>query len=89
VEFLKANLKLEHEVTDTKLRAAFNLFDIDGNGSITIDEIQYLLGGQEDVEEKIWVDLIRATDQDGDGEISFEEFKKMMYVMYLNKNDND
>ena len=38
-EFLKANLKLEHEVTDAKLRAAFNLFDIDGNGSITLDEI--------------------------------------------------
>ena len=38
-DFLKANIKLEHEVTDTKLRAAFNLFDIDGNGSITIDEI--------------------------------------------------
>jgi len=44
-EFLKANIKLDHEVTDTKLRAAFNLFDIDGNGSITLDEIQYLLGG--------------------------------------------
>lgn len=38
-EFLKANIKLEHEVTDNKLRAAFNLFDIDGNGSITLDEI--------------------------------------------------
>lgn len=38
-EFLKANLKLEHEVTDAKLKAAFNLFDIDGNGSITLDEI--------------------------------------------------
>jgi Ca2+-binding EF-hand superfamily protein len=38
-EFLKANLKQEHEVTDSKLKAAFNLFDIDGNGSITLDEI--------------------------------------------------
>lgn len=44
-EFLKANISSEHEVTDLKLKAAFNLFDIDGNGSITLDEIQYLLGG--------------------------------------------
>ncbi|CDW79237.1 protein kinase domain containing protein [Stylonychia lemnae] len=84
-EFLKANIKLEHEVTDSKLRAAFNLFDIDGNGSITLDEIQYLLGGQEDVEDQVWIDLVMTADQDGDGEITFEEFKKMMYVMYLNK----
>ena len=44
-EFLKANLTIEHEVTDQKLKAAFNLFDIDGNGTITLEEIQYLLGG--------------------------------------------
>ena len=31
------------------------------------------------------MDLVFAADQDGDGEITFEEFKKMMYVMYLNK----
>ena len=37
----------------------------------------------------MWVDLISAADVDGDGEISFEEFKKMMYVMYLNKKEND
>eukprot|EP00347_Sterkiella_histriomuscorum_P017216 403350235 len=84
-DFLKANVNLEHEVTDIKLKAAFNLFDIDGNGCITLDEIQYLLGGQEDVEEQVWIDLVFAADQDNDGEITFEEFKKMMYVMYLNK----
>lgn len=61
-QFLKANIKFEHEVTDIKLKAAFNLFDIDGNGSITIDEIQYLLGGQEDVEDQVWIDLVKSSD---------------------------
>jgi Ca2+-binding EF-hand superfamily protein len=27
-------------------------------------------------------------DLDGDGEITFEEFKKMMYAMYLNNKDD-
>ena len=40
------------------------------------------------MEEQVWVDLISTADQDGDGEITFDEFKKMMYVMYLNKTEN-
>lgn len=44
-DFLKANLETYYEVTDQKLKAAFNLFDIDGSGGITVEEIQYLLGG--------------------------------------------
>ncbi len=37
------------------------------------------------MEDQVWIDLVAAADQDNDGEITFEEFKKMMYVMYLNK----
>ena len=84
-EFLKSNLNQYYEVTDQKLKAAFNLFDIDGSGTITLEEIQYLLGGQEDVEAEIWIDLVKTCDLDGDGEITYEEFPKMMYVMYLSK----
>jgi len=32
-------------LTNEKLQAAFNLFDIDQNGRITIEEIKSLLGG--------------------------------------------
>jgi len=46
-----------------------------------------LLGGIEDIEEKDYIDLVKAADQDGDGEITFEEFKNMMYVMYLTKTE--
>jgi len=33
-DFLKANVSNDHHVTDQKLRTAFNLFDIDGSGTI-------------------------------------------------------
>ncbi len=61
------------------------MFDIDGSGTIDLQEIQYLLGGVDDIEENDYVDLIKAADGNGDGEITFDEFKHMMYVMYLNK----
>lgn len=44
-EFLAANLELSELLTKDKLQAAFNLFDIDQNGRITIEEIKSLLGG--------------------------------------------
>lgn len=45
-EFLAANLKLTELLTNEKLQAAFNLFDIDQNGRITLEEIKSLLGGE-------------------------------------------
>lgn len=84
-DFLKANVINDYYVTDQKLRTAFNLFDIDGNGTIDLQEIQYLLGGCEDIEENDYISLLSAADLNGDGEISFDEFKQMMYVMYLSK----
>lgn len=44
-EFLAANMQLSELLTNEKLQAAFNLFDIDQNGRITIEEIKSLLGG--------------------------------------------
>lgn len=44
-EFLAANLGLSELLTNEKLQAAFNLFDIDQNGRITLEEIKSLLGG--------------------------------------------
>lgn len=45
-EFLAANLQLSELLTNEKLQAAFNLFDIDQNGRITLEEIKSLLGGE-------------------------------------------
>jgi calcium-dependent protein kinase len=38
-------MQLSEMLTNEKLQAAFNLFDIDQNGRITIEEIKSLLGG--------------------------------------------
>lgn len=73
-------------LTNEKLQAAFNLFDIDQNGKITIEEIKSLLGGGgatdnfigSDPSNDIWRSLMYEGDENDDGEITFEEFKVMM-----------
>lgn len=60
------------------MRAAFKMFDKDGSGTISKDEIKEALGG---LDEKLVEEIIREVDQNNDGEISFEEFEKMMNKM--------
>jgi hypothetical protein len=43
------------------------------------------------IDDKVWNDLIKEADENGDGEISYEEFKKMMTTLVneeLSKNVN-
>ena len=53
-EFLAANMQGIEQLTNDKLNAAFNLFDIDQNGRITIEEIKSLLGNDIENNEELW-----------------------------------
>jgi len=55
------------------------MFDKDGSGSIDAVEIKEALGmgGDDTMNDKIQ-DIMKQVDDNGDGEISFEEFKEMM-----------
>ena len=66
---------------DEYLQTAFNIFDKDGSGKIDKDEILQLLQGddiQNLVPKEELVKYISEVDQNGDGEIDFEEFQEMM-----------
>lgn len=65
-------------LNEGNLRAAFNLFDKDGGGSIDASEIAAILGHNITTEENVWADVIREVDQNDDGQIDFEEFYTMM-----------
>jgi Ca2+-binding EF-hand superfamily protein len=63
------------------LRAAFRMFDKDNSGKIDSSEIGALLSGEEfkDVySSEQLTQAIKEVDQNGDGEIDFEEFLQMM-----------
>jgi calcium-dependent protein kinase len=62
---------------------AFSMFDKDGSGSISADEVKSVLGVGKNVDEKLWLDIVKEVDANGDGEISFSEFKIMMEKLLL------
>ena len=69
-------------LTNAKLKRAFDMFDEDGSGVISADEIKSVLGLTSDptINEKI-TEIIQQVDVNGDGEVSFEEFKDMMKAL--------
>ncbi|CAJ1431411.1 unnamed protein product, partial [Effrenium voratum] len=71
---------LEHRpFTDDEIKEAFATFDLDNNrfvGAAEISHILKLIG--EDVSHQEIDEMIRMCDSDGDGQVTFDEFYKMM-----------
>lgn len=66
-------------IEDERLRAAFNMYDADGSGYISLDEFKVMLScSEEGLGDDLWKALVKEVDVDGDGEISYEEFEFMM-----------
>ena len=79
-EFVVAAMNEKNLLTNDKLQAAFKMFDKDGSGIITADEIKEVLqfGGTNQLNTAAITAIIKQVDENGDGEISFEEFVAMM-----------
>ncbi len=82
-EWQVASINKYNILQEEKLREAFKLFDRDGSGEITAVEIKQILGaGKKFGSEKIFDDIIKEVDVNGDGVISFDEFKQMMQRLF-------
>eukprot|EP00301_Raphidiophrys_heterophryoidea_P023372 c7285_g1_i1.p1 GENE.c7285_g1_i1~~c7285_g1_i1.p1 ORF type:complete len:186 (+),score=48.00 c7285_g1_i1:42-560(+) len=75
VDLMSRSVKTEHE----ELQDAFNVFDVDGDGKITAEEIRVVLQklGQFITTEEIQF-IMEDVDTDHDGNVSFAEFEAMM-----------
>ncbi|KYQ99709.1 calmodulin [Tieghemostelium lacteum] len=79
-EFIRMmSRKMQDNDTEEEIREAFKVFDKDGNGFISAAELRHVMTSlgeklsNEDVD-----DMIREADLDGDGQINYDEFVKMM-----------
>merc|ERR1712093_812979 len=76
-EFLTMMARRMSEVQgeDDDLRAAFKVFDKDGNGFISPQELRQVMIklSEEEIDS-----MIREADSNGDGQVDFEEFARMM-----------
>lgn len=77
-EFVTATVSRDKLLQDEKLKQAFLVYDKDNSGSISVDEIRETLGVGKKITLEAWNEIVTEVDSNGDGEISFEEFKTMM-----------
>jgi calcium-dependent protein kinase len=52
-----------------KLEKAFEMFDADNSGFISLNEIRGLLGQKMGVDKEVWEQLLKEADQNGDGQV--------------------
>lgn len=77
-EWIMATVNKKRLLTSENLRAAFNTFDDNGDGNISLDEVRKLLGQGKRINEQVWEDIIQEADDNKDGYIDYDEFKNMM-----------
>eukprot|EP00930_Biecheleria_cincta_P015676 TRINITY_DN12996_c0_g1_i1.p1 TRINITY_DN12996_c0_g1~~TRINITY_DN12996_c0_g1_i1.p1 ORF type:complete len:522 (+),score=141.17 TRINITY_DN12996_c0_g1_i1:38-1603(+) len=79
-EFLAATLDRQKYQQEDVCWAAFRVFDRDGNGKISKDELTKVLadGAVAAVAQRDIAELLKDVDANGDGEIDFQEFMEMM-----------
>lgn len=87
-EFIRCTINLEEVLTEKNLRLAFNSYDKDGSGFLDIDEIKAALGilDSDNVNMNLIQNIIKGIDENGDGEISFDEFRELM-LRVLDRNE--
>lgn len=83
-EFIAANISKKQYLQEQVCKAAFHIFDVNGDGFICKDDLATLLksGHEQDGFAGISVEeigeIMKEVDQNGDGNMSFEEFMALM-----------
>lgn len=79
IDVMQGHLHHASASQDDELREAFAVFDKDGNGMISAEELKSaLLNLGEKLEDHEVKAMIMAADRDGNGQIDYEEFIAMM-----------
>jgi Ca2+-binding EF-hand superfamily protein len=79
LQLINMKKKINEENPDFELKNAFDVFDLNGDGEITIEELGKVLNniGQNLSQTQI-NEMMKQADINKDGLIDFDEFKKMM-----------
>lgn len=79
-EFIAATLTKKEYFVENAMRVAFRTFDLNNDGLITKSELLQVLGevGSSGIGFGVADEMIRDADRNGDGAISFEEFREVL-----------
>ncbi|KAJ4460240.1 putative Calmodulin-related protein [Paratrimastix pyriformis] len=83
--------KMKDTETEEEIKEAFKVFDKDGNGFISAAELRHVMTnlGEKLTDEEV-DEMIREADVDGDGQVNYEEFVKMVrkYSRYCGRSSH-
>ncbi|CAD8066872.1 unnamed protein product [Paramecium sonneborni] len=79
-EFLIAAMNQEKFLSVQKMEQAFKVIDLDGDNYISKAELQNVMG---DIDDEIWIQILKECDNDNDGKISLEEFSSLLQSKVL------
>ena len=77
-EFITAAVNRSRLLNAQNLEIAFKMFDQDGNGVISKDELKSVFHGGNEEDEQLWEYIIEEVDKDNDKMINHEEFLAAM-----------
>ena len=77
-EFLVSCADYQKVLSHENLKIAFQMFDTDGSGTITVDEIKMTLDGGQLADDEAWDLILKEADSNGDGCIDLKEFIELM-----------
>ncbi|GER25471.1 calmodulin [Striga asiatica] len=74
--------KIKDVDAEEELKEAFKVFDKDQNGYISAEELQHvMINLGEKLSDEEAEQMIREADLDGDGQVNYDEFVKMMITV--------
>ena len=89
-EFIAVTISEELLMNEKNLRTTFDYFDKDKSGQLDQTEIMNLLQNRGSEEDKTVVkELIARYDTNGDGVLSFEEFKSLIIEFHPEKSNKN
>jgi calcium-dependent protein kinase len=77
-EFVAAAIDRTKLLSEEKILKCFKQLDKDNSGKISVLEFKQVFQGNNIVQEDVWKALVQEIDLNQDGEIEYEEFKKML-----------
>ena len=82
-EFIRVTIPKEPLFSEENLKHAFDMFDLDKTGIITLNNFKKILGIEKVKDKKVYEELLNEIPLHKNEEMNFDEFKKYIYSLHI------